>query len=108
MARPQAPAHLFDPASGPCQRLAPSLAVSSEQVGSSGILPVIVSTGDVETNRRVLPPQAISCPILLQEKWELARLYEVRITPLAYLIDEEGRIASAPAVGPDHPCARVG
>lgn len=89
----------FDPTSGPCQQLVPSLAALTGQIANSQPLPVIVSTGDVETNLRVLHSQGVTCPILLQEDWEVGTLFDVRITPMAYLVDQEGRIAAPAAVG---------
>jgi peroxiredoxin len=90
----------FDPSAESCQRLVPTLVALSATIADNRPLPVIVSTGDEETNRRVLASKGVECPILLQETWELAAQFLVRVTPLAYLLDEEGRIASPPAIGP--------
>jgi peroxiredoxin len=90
----------FDPTAEPCQRLVPTLAALSATISDDRPLPVILSTGDTETNRRVLASQGVECPILLQEQWELGAQFLVRVTPLAYLLDGEGRVASPPAIGP--------
>lgn len=40
------------------------------------------------------PCHGIRCSVLLDERQELAQRCEARGTPIGYLIDEEGRIAS--------------
>ena len=40
-------------------------------------------------------------PVVLQEQWKLSREYAKFATPIAYLIDEEGRIAADIALGAD-------
>jgi peroxiredoxin len=87
----------FDPGSIPCQQLIPTLAELADQTQNSAPVPIIISTGDAATNLELLG--GVSSPVLLQEDWELGMLFQVRITPMAYLVDEDGRIASSPAVG---------
>jgi peroxiredoxin len=87
----------FDPASAPCQQLVPTLAELADQIPNGKPRLVIISTGDAEANVDVLG--GVACPVLLQEDWEVGMLFQVRITPMAYVVDEDGRIASTPAVG---------
>lgn len=90
----------FDPTAAPSRQVVPILAALSATVTDSRPLPVIVSSGDPEMNQQVLASQGVACPILLQEAWELGEQFRVLVTPFAYVLDEEARIASPPAVGP--------
>lgn len=89
----------FDPSSAACQQIVPSLAALTGRIANGQPLPVIITTGDMATNLKVLHSQGVTCPILVQDDWEVGMLFNVRITPLAYLIDKDGRTASSPAVG---------
>ena len=53
-------------------------------------MPLVVTTGDVDTNRQL----EIRCPVLLQEDMKVASQYHAHGTPMGYLIDEQGDIAS--------------
>jgi peroxiredoxin len=55
-----------------------------------GITPVVISTGDVETNRALLGGKPVTFPVALQEEVELARLHRVVATPAAYLVGRDG------------------
>ena len=61
----------------------------------NGPLPVLVSFGSVDENRRLEEEYDLDCPLLLQEATEVAYLYLVSATPSGYLIDETGKILSA-------------
>jgi hypothetical protein len=41
----------------------------------------------------------LTFPVLLQQRWEISRLYAMFATPMAYLIDEQGIILNEAAVG---------
>jgi peroxiredoxin len=56
--------------------------------------PLVVSTGSIEENRRLVERAGITSPILMQEEMEVGALFEVPATPMAYLIGEDGRTAS--------------
>ena len=62
-------------------------------------VPVVVAIGDPEGNRAMVAEHNIRCPVLLDEKNELLRVYEAGGTPAAYLIDEQGVIVAARADG---------
>ena len=99
----------FNPACGFCRGLAPKLAVLSRSpsleardgekrpLDSKRIL--IISTGDPEQNRELFRQHKLSCPVLLQKQSEVATAYQANGTPSGYLIDSEGKIASALAMG---------
>jgi peroxiredoxin len=55
---------------------------------------VLVSTGPVEENRRLVADTALADRVLVQEEMEVGALFEVDRTPAAYLVDDDGRTAS--------------
>ena len=62
---------------------------------------VMVSRGDPDRNRRKAAEHGVTFPVVLQEQWKLSREYAKFATPIAYLIDAEGRIAADVALGID-------
>ena len=88
-----------DPDCGPCDMLAPKLEQLAEQTPSVNV--VMVSRGDEDRNRRKVAQFGLTFPVVLQEQWKLSREYAKFATPIAYLIDGEGRIAADVALGPD-------
>jgi thioredoxin-dependent peroxiredoxin len=60
---------------------------------------LIVSTGSIDENRRLIERSGFSNQVLLQEEMEVGALFEVTATPMAYLVDEDGRTASPLAAG---------
>jgi peroxiredoxin len=85
-----------DPACAPCMALLSRLDAAA-RVSTTPVL--VVSRGSVEANRRKLQETGASLTVALQSHWEISRLYAKFSTPVAYLIDEEGRIASTAACG---------
>lgn len=80
----------FSPHCGYCREMAPVLSALPTD-GSDGYpVPLIVSTGDIEENRRLVEEFGIRCPVLLQHEMEVAALYHVTGTPMGYLIDQNG------------------
>lgn len=62
--------------------------------------PAVEEDGPVaEKNRRVFGAWAERFPILLQEEFEVARLYEVTGTPAAYLLDQQATTVGPLALG---------
>jgi peroxiredoxin len=60
---------------------------------------VLLSTGPVEENRRLLANTGLGEHVLLQEEMEVGALFEVDRTPTAYLVDADGRTASPLVAG---------
>jgi peroxiredoxin len=89
----------FNPRCGFCTRMAPDLAALPTNGAEDRPLPLLITTGTVEENRQLVREHGISCPVLRQEQMEVAIPYRVPGTPMGYLIDEQGRIASALAMG---------
>lgn len=72
------------------QSLLPGLAHLPANPPSPLPLVVIISHGDRETNRRLMERHRVQLPVLLQEQNEVALLYYVSGTPMAYLLDADG------------------
>jgi peroxiredoxin len=89
----------FNPRCGFCTRMAPDLAALPVDGADGRPLPVVVSTGETAENRTLVQESGIRCPVLIQEQMEVAAAYQAQGTPMGYLIDEQGRIASEIAVG---------
>jgi peroxiredoxin len=86
-----------DPDCQPCQEMAPLL----ERIhrGSSDLAIVMISRGSPEANRAKVRAQGLTFPVVLQHKWEVSREYGMFATPIGYMIDETGVLASGVAVG---------
>jgi methylamine dehydrogenase accessory protein MauD len=90
----------FNPQCGFCTQMLPALAALP--VDDKGApLPLVITTGKADENRRLFEEHKVRCPILLQEQMTLASKYQVNGTPMGYLIDEQGKIASSLTVGAD-------
>jgi peroxiredoxin len=89
----------FNPQCGYCTKMAADLAALSTGGVDQQAVPVVVSTGDAEENRKLVEQYGIRCLVLLQEQMEVAEKYRAQGTPMGYRIDSAGRIASALAVG---------
>jgi peroxiredoxin len=89
----------WSPSCGFCEKIAADLA------GLEGILRkrnaelVLMSYGDAERNRTLAQEHGLSAPILLQADGKTHPVFGTQGTPVGYLLDENGRIASALAVG---------
>jgi thiol-disulfide isomerase/thioredoxin len=86
-----------DPHCGPCAELAPRLQEIHLELPELSVL--MISRGDVEENRDKANELGLTFPIVLQQKWEVSLKYAMFATPIGYLIDEEGILASDVAVG---------
>ncbi len=85
------------PDCGPCNDLVPKLERLHRAHPEIEVL--MVSRGDEATVRAKAAQQRLSFPVVLQRQWEISRLYAMFATPVAYLIDEKGVIASDVAAG---------
>jgi peroxiredoxin len=89
----------FNPQCGFCAQMAADIAALSSDKADDRPVPVVVSTGNVEDNRKLVAEFNIRCVVLLQEQMEVATQYGAHGTPMGYLIDGAGRINSDLAVG---------
>src|SRR5262249_30934730 len=87
-----------DPHCGPCQALAPHLEEFHRAQGTPAEV-VMISRGDPKENRAKVKEYGLTFPVLLQQRWEISRLYAMFATPIAYLIDEQGVIVTDATVG---------
>jgi peroxiredoxin len=90
----------FDPSCVFSRAMLPELAALPLDGSNRDPLPLIVSTGDPEENRRLFETHRIRWPVLLQDDHEVARQYSVGATPMGYLIDEQRRTVGTVATGP--------
>jgi methylamine dehydrogenase accessory protein MauD len=74
----------------PCHTVLPEL----DRLHRDGFGVLVVNNGHPDATRRRATKAGMRVPILIQEKFELSRRYEVYATPFAFLIDERGVIAS--------------
>jgi peroxiredoxin len=89
---------LFDPDCEFCRQLLPELA-DLPLDNRERPLPLVVSSGLLERNRALFGEYGFRGPVLLQEEREIAAVYHLDGTPMGYLIDEQGLIASPPLIG---------
>ncbi len=86
-----------DPHCEPCNALAPELEKFHRE--DPAIQLVMISRGELKENRAKVKEHGLTFPVLLQQRWEISRLYAMFATPMAYLIDEQGIILNDVAVG---------
>jgi peroxiredoxin len=89
----------FNPKCGYCTRMAADLAALPLEGGNGRAIPLVLTTGDADENRKLVEQHGIRCTVLLQEEMEVASQYRAQGTPIGYRIDAAGRIASDLAVG---------
>jgi peroxiredoxin len=90
-----------DPACGPCQALGPELERLHLKHADNNLEVLVISRGDRSANMSKVGEHGLTFPVLLQSGWETSRDYAMFATPIGYLIDERGVIASQVAVGKD-------
>jgi peroxiredoxin len=89
----------FNPQCGFCTKMAGNLAGLPAEGGDGHAVPIVVTTGDADENRKLVERYGIRCVVLLQEQMEVASKYGAQGTPMGYRIDGAGRIASELTVG---------
>jgi peroxiredoxin len=94
----------WNPSCGYCTRMLDEVRQLEESAGPESPQLVLVSTGDVEANRAL----GLSSPILLDPAFAVAPTFGVHGTPAAVMVDADGRIASAPALGAQQVLALAG
>jgi methylamine dehydrogenase accessory protein MauD len=81
---------------GPCQEIVPELNRVHDK-GEHQV--VVVNNGEGDETRQWAAEVGVRFPVLAQEKYSLSKRYQVFATPFAFLIDEQGVIASKGIVG---------
>jgi peroxiredoxin len=92
----------FSPTCSFCKQMAPSLGNLQSDGRDGRPIPLVITTGNPEANRALVEEHGIRCSVLLQQGQEVSNQYAALGTPAGYLIDEQGVIASAMAVGALH------
>jgi peroxiredoxin len=86
---------------GHCDRIASELAAVSEDLRRAGTELVLVSFGDAGHNRALLEEHGLDCDVLLQSEGDVVEEFAPLGTPVAYLLDQAGRVAAPVALGAD-------
>jgi peroxiredoxin len=89
----------FSPKCGFCTKMAADLAALKTDGTGGRAIPIVVTNGDADENRKLVEQFGIRALVLLQEEMKVASLFHAQGTPMGYRIDPEGRIASELAVG---------
>ena len=91
----------WSPGCGFCRQIAGELARLQGDLRRRKTELVLVSYGDVESNRALLEEHGLDCMLLLQPEGATIEGFARMGTPVAYLLDEKGRVAKPVAVGAD-------
>jgi methylamine dehydrogenase accessory protein MauD len=76
---------------GPCQQIVPEL----NRLHDAGKVEVVaINKGEPEATRKWVAEANIRFPVVMQPAFTTSKRYEVFATPFAFLIDEQGLIAS--------------
>jgi peroxiredoxin len=89
----------WDPSCTFCGQIAPDLAGLQRDLRNHRTDIVLMSHGDAEPNRRLADEHALDCSILLHPPGVASPLFDGLGTPVAYLLDEKGRVAKGLALG---------
>ena len=89
----------FNPKCSFCVAMASGLATLKPDGSDGRPIPLLVSTGNADENRRFMEEEGIRCPVLVQKSDEVLSLYQAGGTPMGYLLDEEGVVATPLTVG---------
>lgn len=85
----------WNPACGHCEHMLGDLRSLEAEMPSDAPALVLVSTGDVETNRA----QGLASTIALDPDGTARRAFGIRGTPMGVVVDADGRLASTVAAG---------
>lgn len=90
----------WSPTCGFCKEIAPELAELQPRLRECQVRPVLITTGEIEANRRLMEEAGLDALLLFQEPGE-AEVFIGMGTPVAYLVDEVGKNAATMAYGAD-------
>jgi thiol-disulfide isomerase/thioredoxin len=90
----------WSPTCGYCKKIAPELAELQPKLAKQGVRPVFIATGEVEANRAIMKEAGLDAVMLFQAPGE-AEVFVGMGTPVAYLVDEDGKNAARLAYGSD-------
>jgi peroxiredoxin len=90
----------WSPHCGYCGKIAPEIAEMQPKLRERGVQTIFISIGGAEELQEQLKEVGLDVPVLLQQE-EYAEIFGGMGTPVAYLIDAEGKTASELAFGSD-------
>jgi peroxiredoxin len=82
-----------------CASIADELAALAPRLVNAGVELVLLATGDARANRAVLDESGLAARLVLQDDDERAEAFAGLGTPVAYLVDVDGRVAAPLALG---------
>jgi peroxiredoxin len=91
----------WSPHCGFCGQIASILARLQDEFYKHDVTLVLAAFGDATANRTLADEHGLTCVILLQQEAQPLEAFHGLGTPVAYLLDEEGRVAKPLAVGAD-------
>jgi len=91
----------WSPSCGFCDMIAPDLARLYPDLRKQGVELVLLAHGEADANVKFAEEHGLRCPILLLKDREVPPIFRTEGTPVAYLLDAEGRTAKHLAVGAD-------
>jgi peroxiredoxin len=86
---------------GFCDSIAADLARLETSFEKQNVQLVLLAYGEVRSNQEQAAEHGLKCPILLMKNDETPKAFERYGTPVAYLLDEEGRVDAPLASGAD-------
>jgi len=89
-----------DPHCGPCNALLPELAQFHRDHGKELAI-LMITRGDAEENRAKIEEHDVGFRVALQPGWRISKKYGIFETPVAFLIDADGTLATGAARGKD-------
>jgi peroxiredoxin len=91
----------WNPGCGFCEAIAPELARLEQDLLQNNIRLLFIAGADAKSNRALMRKCGLRAPVLLLDKGETPRPFQYTGTPVAYLLDAEGRVAQPFAEGAD-------
>ena len=89
----------WSPGCGFCEMIAGQLAGLQQDLRKQDIQLLLLAHGEAARNRELAQEHGLSCPILLLDGQPPCAPFENTGTPVAYLLDRDGRVARPLAVG---------
>lgn len=86
---------------GFCDSIAPPLARLQTDLLKNKVQLVLLADGEARANQEAAAEHGLKCPILLMTEQEEGAPFDEEGTPVAYLVDAEGRVAKPVARGAD-------
>jgi peroxiredoxin len=91
----------WSPTCGYCELIAPELARLDAELRTRRVALVLASHGPADVNQRLAEEYGLDCQILLQPETAPLAAFRHLGTPVAYVLDEAGRVAEPLVIGAD-------